>query len=131
PIVLAGPEEQKHITVTSRKGLHELDFTFRNARLTVTEELRRATDGRRLARVGRFLTEHTCPSCHGTRLSPAARAPQIDRLNLADVTAMTLTDLSTWAQTVPAALPPGLHPMAGVLVRTLQATARRLRDLGL
>ncbi|WP_277049180.1 excinuclease ABC subunit UvrA [Ruania albidiflava] len=130
-VVLAGPEEKKHITVTSKKGLHELDFTFRNARLTVTEELRRATDGRRLARVSRFLTEHTCPSCHGTRLSPAARAPQIDRLNLADVTAMTLTDLSTWAQTVPGTLPRELRPMADVLVRTLQATARRLLDLGL
>src|SRR5699024_7374760 len=49
----------------------------------------------------------------------------------ADVTAMTLTDLSTWAQTVPGTLPRELQPMADVLVRTLQATARRLLDLGL
>ena len=34
-IVFDGPEEKKHITVTSVKGVHDLDFTFRNARLTV------------------------------------------------------------------------------------------------
>lgn len=130
-IVLAGPEEKKHIAVTSKKGLHELDFTFRNARLTVTEELRRATDGKRLARVSRFLTEHTCSSCHGTRLSPAARAPRIGPLNLAEVTAMPLADLAAWAETVPGTLPRELQPMAEVLLRTLQGTARRLLDLGL
>ena len=130
-IVLAGPEEKKHITVTSKKGLHELDFTFRNARLTVTEELRRATDGKRLARVDRFLSEHLCPSCAGTRLSPAARAPRIGALNLAEVTEMTLADLVVWAQTVPDTLPGDLHPMADVLIRTLLSTSRRLLDLGL
>ena len=130
-IVLAGPEEKKHITVTSTKGLHELDFTFRNARLTVTEELRRATEGKRLARVRRFLTEHTCSTCAGTRLSPAARAPTIGPVNLAQVTAMPLADLTAWAETVPGTLPRELQPMADVLLRTLRATARRLIDLGL
>ncbi|HEY9264405.1 MAG TPA: excinuclease ABC subunit UvrA, partial [Mycobacterium sp.] len=75
-IVLAGPEEKKHITVTSKKGVHELDFTFRNARLTVTAELKRADNEKRLARVSRFLTEGTCPDCGGTRLSDVARAPR-------------------------------------------------------
>src|SRR5699024_11197403 len=70
-IVLDGPEEKKHITVTSKKGVHELDFTFRNARLTVTEELRRADTEKRLSKVGRFFHEGTCPDCHGSRLSPA------------------------------------------------------------
>src|SRR5699024_12399238 len=49
-IVLDGPEGKKHITVTTKKGLHDLDFTFRNARLTVTEELRRADTDTGLAR---------------------------------------------------------------------------------
>nr|WP_272914072.1 hypothetical protein [Ornithinimicrobium cerasi] len=89
-IVLDGAEEKKHITVPSRKGLHELDFTFRNARLTVTEELKRADTEKRLARVSRFLREGTCPDCRWTRLSPAARGPRIGGLDLAEVTALTL-----------------------------------------
>jgi excinuclease ABC subunit A len=130
-IVLGGPEEKKHITVTSKKGIHDLDFTFRNARLTVTEELKHTTDEKRLARVSRFLTEHTCSACHGTRLSPAASAPRIGDLGLADVTAMTLDDLVTWAGQVNDTLPAEMQPMADSLVETLLRMARRLLDLGL
>ncbi|GAA2090218.1 MULTISPECIES: excinuclease ABC subunit UvrA [Brevibacterium] len=130
-IVLNGPEEKKHITVTSKKGVHELDFTFRNARLTVTEELRRADDEKRLARVSRFLLERVCPACGGTRLSATAAAPRIGELGLADVTAHTLDELVAWAATVPETLPEAMHPLARSLVDTLLGMARRLLDLGL
>jgi excinuclease ABC subunit A len=130
-IVLNGPEEKKHITVTSRKGVHELDFTFRNARLTVTEELKRAVDEKRLARVSRFLAEGVCPDCGGTRLSPAARAPRIGDLGLADVTAMTLDEVLAWAPGVADGLPQEMRPLASDLIGTLLAMARRLVELGL
>lgn len=130
-IVLDGPEERKHIVVTSRKGIHDLDFTFRNARRTVTEELNRADNEKRLARVSRFLTEGTCPACGGTRLSDAARAPHIGDLDLADVTAMTLDDVLEWAPGVPYGLPREMRQMADGLVATLEGMARRLVELGL
>ncbi|GGC95275.1 excinuclease ABC subunit A [Tersicoccus solisilvae] len=130
-IVLAGPEEKKHITFTSRKGVHDLDFTFRNARLTVTEELKRAQDAKRLARVSRFLVERTCPDCGGSRLSPAALAPRIGEVNLADATELTLDDVVVWVDTVPATLPTTMRPMADSLIETLHRMARRLLDLGL
>ena len=130
-IVLAGPEEKKHITVTSRKGVHELDFTFRNARLTVTKELERASDDRRLKRIAGFLTERVCPACGGTRLGNAARAPRIGEVGLAVATAMTLDDVLAWAPTVPGSLPADMRRMAEGLVDTLQGMARRLIELGL
>nr|WP_255719555.1 excinuclease ABC subunit UvrA [Brachybacterium sp. ACRRE] len=130
-IVLAGPEEKKHITVTSKKGVHDLDFTFRNARLTVTEELRRADSEKRLARVSRFLVETVCPDCEGTRLSPAARAPRIGELGLADATAQTLDALLAWAPTVIDPLPSDMHSMARELVSQLTGMADRLVQLGL
>jgi excinuclease ABC subunit A len=130
-IVLDGPEEKKHIAVTSKKGVHELDFTFRNARLTVTEELKRAEDEKRLARVSRFLVERVCPTCRGTRLSPAAAAPRIGEVGLAEATAKTLEDLVDWAAEVPGALPEEMRPLAASLVDTLLGMARRLLDLGL
>lgn len=130
-IVFAGPEEKKHITVTTKNGVHELDFTFRNARLTITEELRRADTEKRLARVSRFLIERTCPDCSGTRLSAPARAPRIGERNLADVTALPLEDVTAWAEQVPGAVPDDLREMAAVLVDTLHGMSRRLLDLGL
>ncbi|MCF8606509.1 excinuclease ABC subunit UvrA [Gordonia sp. HY442] len=129
--VLDGPEVKKHIAVTSKKGVHDLDFTFRNARLTVTEELKRADTEKRLSRVSRFLSEHTCPDCSGTRLSPAARAPQIDGQNLADVTGLALHDVVDWARSLGTMIPGDLRPMTEVLVSTLLGMARRLVDLGL
>lgn len=130
-IVLDGPEEKKHITIATKNGVHELDFTFRNARLTVTAELDRANDEKRLARVSRFLIERTCPDCHGTRLSPAARAPVIGDRNLADVTAMTLEDVLDWAPGVVDGVPDEMSSMARSLVDTLLRMARRLIELGL
>lgn len=144
-IVLDGPEEKKHISVTSVKGVHELDFTFRNARLTVIRELERADTEKRLDRVSRFLSTGTCPDCHGTRLSDAARVPRImvsrsggdgdngddGGMNLAEVTALPLDDVLTWTARVPDALPEEMHALAGGLVDTLRQMAQRLTELGL
>ncbi|GAA4282476.1 excinuclease ABC subunit A [Brevibacterium daeguense] len=130
-IVLDGPEEKKHITVTTTKGIHDLDFTFRNARLTVTKELERATEGKRLARVSRFLDIRPCPDCGGTRLSPAARAPRIGEQNLADITALPLEDVVDWARTLPGAVPGPMRSMADSLTDALLGMGRRLLELGL
>ena len=97
-IVFNGPEEKKHIVVTSMKGVHDLDFTFRNARLTVLKELDRAVDEKRFAKVAKFLVERTCPDCDGTRLGDAARAPRIGSYGLAEVTSWALRDILNWGK---------------------------------
>ncbi|BDR52955.1 excinuclease ABC subunit A [Bombiscardovia nodaiensis] len=130
-IVFNGPEEKKHITITSVKGVHELDFTFRNARLTVTKELERASDDKRMAKVAKFVVERTCPDCQGSRLNPAARAPRIGEHNLAQVTAWPLRDILSWAPSVPASLPADMRAMAQDLVDTLESMGKRLIQLGL
>ena len=130
-IVLDGPEEKKHIEVSTKKGLHELDFTFRNARLTVTKELERATDEKRLSRVSRFLTAHRCPDCHGTRLSPQARAPRIGDDGLGDVTARPLTDTVAWVRDLSREVPGEMRPLAAGLADSYEEMARRLLELGL
>ena len=81
-IVLDGTEEKKHVTVSTKKSVHELDFTFRTAHLTVTEKLKRADTEKRLAKVSRFLREGTCSECHGTRLCPKASTPAHCRAQL-------------------------------------------------
>lgn len=130
-IVFNGPEEKKPITLTSVKGVHHIDFTFRNARLTVTKELDRANDEKRLAKVSKFLVERVCPDCGGSRLNEAARAPKIGEYNLAEVTAWPLRKVLSWAKTVPDSLPQDMRQMADSLVETLEDMGRRLIQLGL
>src|SRR5699024_8595572 len=125
------PTEKMHIAGTSNKVDQEIAYTFHNARLTVTEELNRDEDEKRLARVSRFLSERVCLACHGTRLSPAAAAPRIGGIGLAEATAKTLEELVEWAAEVPAALPEEMRTLAAGLVDTLVRMARRLLDLGL
>ncbi|MCH4209620.1 excinuclease ABC subunit UvrA [Bifidobacterium sp.] len=130
-IVFNGPEEKKHITLTSVKGVHKLNFTFRNARLTVTKELERAGDERRLSKVEKFLVERICPDCRGTRLGEAARAPRINGDNLAEVTSWSLRDILVWSKTITPTLPVEMQPMAHDLIETLQGMGARLMELGL
>lgn len=130
-IVFNGPEEKKHITITSVKGVHHLDFTFRNARLTVRKELDRATDQRRLAKVEKFVVEQVCPDCAGSRLNAVARAPRINGHNLAEVTAWSLSAILRWAPTISATLPQEMRAMADDLVDTLEHMGKRLIQLGL
>ncbi len=126
-----GPEEKKHIVVTSMKGVHDLDFTFRNARLTVLKELDRAVDEKRFAKVAKFLVERTCPDCDGTRLSDAARAPRIGSYGLAEVASWALRDILDWGKGVPAMLPADMREMAETLTATLLEMGGRLMQLGL
>lgn len=130
-IVFNGPEEKKHIVVTSMKGVHDLDFTFRNARLTVLKELDRAVDEKRFAKVAKFLAERTCPDCGGTRLSDAARAPRIGSYGLAEVTSWALRDILDWGKGAPAMLPADMREMAETLTATLLEMGGRLMQLGL
>jgi excinuclease UvrABC ATPase subunit len=47
--------------------------------------------------VERAVTFSTCPECDGTRLSTEARSAKIAGTNIAEATAMQITDLAAWA----------------------------------
>ncbi|WP_341392748.1 ATP-binding cassette domain-containing protein [Arthrobacter sp. G119Y2] len=131
-IVLAGPEEKKHISVPSKSGkLFELNFTYRNARLAVREAMNNATSEKGLARVSRFIVSQTCPACGGTRLSPKALGTEVAGINLAEASSKTLDEALAWVSTVPGRLPAEMRSMAGMITAQFQDMARRLTQLGL
>ena len=132
-IVFHGPAVKKHILYQSKKGegFAELDFTYFNAVYTVENALSKAKDEKGLARVSRFLREDVCPDCGGTRLSAAARAPEIDGMNLADATAMTLDELAAWVPRVPGLVPDELREMARTICAETDEPICRLQQLGL
>ncbi|MCQ1953642.1 excinuclease ABC subunit UvrA [Arthrobacter sp. zg-Y238] len=131
-IVLAGPEEKKHISAATSNGkLFEVNITYRNARLAVQEAMRNATSEAGLARVARFISAHTCPVCQGTRLSGAALGTEVAGINLADASAKTLEETLVWVPTVVAPLPAEMHQMARMTVAQFEEMARRLVQLGL
>lgn len=132
-IVFNGPAVKKHILYRPKKGddFAELDFTYYNAVYTVENALAKAKDEQGLKRVARFLQEKPCPDCSGTRLSAAARAPEIRGINLAQATAMTLDDAVAWVRGVPESLPAEMQSMATNICESFLDVARRLLELGL
>ncbi|MBD8519188.1 excinuclease ABC subunit UvrA [Plantibacter sp. CFBP 8804] len=131
-VVLDGPGEKREIEVPSKTGkLFELNFTYRSARQAVREAMKNATSENGLVRVQRFITAHACPTCHGTRLSEAARGTQVDGMDLAQATALTLAEAMAWVPTLPAALPSNMRPMAEMIARQFTEMGRRLVELGL
>lgn len=132
-IVFHGPAVKKHILYQPKngEGFAELDFTYFNAVYTVENALSKAKDEKGLARVSRFLREDVCPDCGGTRLSAAARSPEIDGMNLAAATAMTLDELAAWVPRVPGLVPDELREMARTICAETDEPICRLQQLGL
>ncbi len=132
-IVFHGPAVKKHIIYQNRTNgaAGDMDFTYFNATYTVENALSKVKDEKGMKRVEKFLRQDVCPSCGGTRLSEAARAPRLRGISLADACKMTLAELIEWVDGVPASLPPEMRPMAGSIGEAFQSTAKRLVDLGL
>ncbi len=132
-IVFHGPAVKKHIFYKAKNSNQagEIDFTYYNAVYTVENALKKVKDESGMKRVEKFLKEDICPSCAGTRLSDAARAPKLRGISLDEACKMTLAELIKWVDGVPASLPEEMRPMAESICESFQTTARRLMDLGL
>ena len=132
-IVFEGPAVKKHILYRPKngEGATPLDFTFFNAVYTVENALSKVKDEKGMRRVERFLRAIPCPDCGGTRLSAAARAPEVAGITLDAACRMTLRDLALWVDGLPETVPESMRTMAENLAESFRSAARRLMDLGL
>jgi len=74
--------------------------------------------------VERAITFTACPECGGTRLSEGARSSKIAGVNIADLCAMQITDLSEWVRELD-------EPSVAPLLETLQDTLDSFVEIGL
>jgi excinuclease UvrABC ATPase subunit len=74
--------------------------------------------------VERAVTFTACPECGGTRLNEGARSSKINGINIAEASAMQISDLAAWVG--------GLHePAVAPLIATLQQTLDSFVGIGL
>ena len=74
--------------------------------------------------VERAVTFTACPECGGTRLNEGARSSKINGINIADASAMQISDLAAWVG--------GLHePSVAPLLTTMQQTLDSFVGIGL
>ena len=135
-MVFYGPPVKHHMVYQMQSGRSagatgEMDFTYYNAIYTVENALNKVKDEKGMKRVEKFLHETICPDCHGTRLSKQVLSTTLAGKNLGEATAMTLDELLSWVETVPATLPEEMRPMADSIIKSFTDNAKRLKDLGL
>ena len=71
-----------------------------------------------------MLTMGTCPDCGGTRLNEKIRSCKIGGLNIADVTAMSISDCKTWMESLS-------NPLAEDIKRATVERLSALEEIGL
>ena len=87
--------------------------------------------------VDRVITFRTCPDCGGSRLNETARSSRINGLNIAEVSAMQITDLAGWVRELAVEAGGGTgstnqaRGSAGPLLDTLLATLDNFVQIGL
>lgn len=74
--------------------------------------------------VERAVVFTTCPECHGTRLSEAARSSKIAGISIADACAMQISDLAEWVRGV-------RDPSVAPLLESLSQTMDSFVEIGL
>jgi excinuclease ABC A subunit len=74
--------------------------------------------------VDRAVVFAVCPECAGTRLTEAARSSRVRGLNIAEASAMQISDLAGWVRGIE-------EPTVGPLVTTLRDTLDSFVEIGL
>jgi excinuclease ABC subunit A len=131
-IVLHGPQAEREVTFPSGRAgrIVRLNVHYENAVATV-ERAQRSDNERTRAQVRKFLIVATCSVCHGTRLRPEALASALGGRNLAEISALRLDELRSFAAGLPAGLPDELAPLTAGLAGELDRGLAPLLGVGL
>lgn len=81
--------------------------------------------------VGDIEDKVVCPVCHGTRLNENARCFRIDGKDISEVSAMEISELSAWLDSLPSRLASRQNAIARDIIRELRDRVRFLLDVGL
>ncbi|MBU2668963.1 hypothetical protein KOI35_36175 [Actinoplanes bogorensis] len=120
-LVMAGEPVKQQVVVSGKNGRPvQLNVTYDNAVTAATK-----------SENSKYLTSHTCPVCHGTRLRPEAVTSRLGGRNLAEISALDLESLQRWSQELPPLMPAELSRLTTGLVKELDGAIRPLLDLGL
>ena len=81
--------------------------------------------------VGDIEDKVVCPVCHGTRLNENAHCFRIDGKDISEVSAMEISELSAWLDSLPSRLDSRQNAIARDIIRELRDRVRFLLDVGL
>ncbi len=108
----------------------QLSVNYDNAVAAVERSLRSDNERTRQL-VQRFLITRTCSVCHGTRLRPEALASVLAGRNIAEISALSLDDLTGFLAGIPDGMPAELNRLTTGLLKEIDGLLTPLLDVGL
>ncbi|MDM8332013.1 excinuclease ABC subunit UvrA [Limosilactobacillus pontis] len=131
--VLNGPKKKFKMDFRSGTGrvFHDFNALYENAHEAVYESARTSKSERAQKRISEFFHYSTCPVCHGTRLKPVLLTQLAGKLNIDQVSQLTLGNLPSWKKAVLSELPADMNKMAHSLFKEFDDNLRPLLELGL
>jgi excinuclease ABC subunit A len=78
-----------------------------------------------------FFSEITCPECHGDRLDKIPLHYFIDNKNIAEISAMDLNELATWAEGLEDRVPTQRRSVAEEILKEIRTRLKFLLEVGL
>jgi excinuclease ABC subunit A len=130
-IVLHGEPVLRRVAFPTRGGrMVRLNVNYQNA-VAAAERAARSDNERGRRQAARFLTVRTCSVCHGTRLRPEVLTSLLAGRTIADIAAIEVQGVLSFARELPATLPAELHPVTTGLLGELTGNLLPLLSLGL
>jgi excinuclease ABC subunit A len=123
--------EKVRISYRHNSHTNYYDATFEGV-LPNLERRYRETDSEWVkAELEKFMVARPCPTCHGTRLKPAALAVTVDGRTIADVSGLSITAALAWAHALPERLSDRERQIARQVLKEITARLGFLVDVGL
>ena len=95
--ILNGVDDQLKLTYENRNGQkRSYEYEWEGVLGYIERQYRETTSEYIRADVERYMSERPCPVCKGKRLKPEALAVTIGGRNIADVTALTVSECLDW-----------------------------------
>lgn len=128
-----GENKKYAINIPSKTGkiFHMDNAQFENAYAAVEDSLATTTNERAITRLNRFYSFDTCPTCHGSRFDPKLLKTKLADKNIAEVSKMTVTELTQFMPKIGPWLPKQVQELGASLVGELKDSLQPVLDLGL
>ncbi len=131
-IILHGSDESFNITHVNYEGRTvSYDTTFKGI-IPIIEEQYYEGNSESLSRwAEEFMHAKDCPECKGQRLKKEALFYKLDEKNIAEISLMSIKDLSNWLQTIEAKLSERQLIIASEIIKEISTRVSFLINVGL
>jgi excinuclease ABC subunit A len=125
---------QRHITYEWKQrggGVWKHGGTWEGIIPQLLAQFKKTAAGPRRMQLEKYMRSMRCPSCHGQRLHPQARAVRLNGRTLPEIASLPIATLAEWVQRLPEALSEVQRRIASELLKEIAARLGFLLNVGL